>query len=372
MSFVSRPARHFPIWARILLGLLLAVVLAVVIYVIYYFATCYRIEDNLVLEVVPAEQPSGEALFAGEEYTIGSWNLGFGAYSQDYSFFMDGGTESRARSAEAAKANITGAVSIMQSYQPDFVFFQEVDIDSTRAYHVNEYELAASAFPAFDNVVAIDFDSPYLFWPLIKPHGKSLSSIVTLSGFPIQSALRRSLPIDKGLSRVVDLDRCYSICEVDVENGRKLYLINIHASAYSAEPDTVPSQMRQLAADLEKYYADGQNYVIVGGDFNQDLPGDSVSRLNDLSSEDADFSWAKPFDRSYLPEHFAVADYTQDPLVPTCRDCDSGYVPGETLTICVDGFIVSDNITVESVEAQDEGFVYTDHNPVLMRFRLAE
>jgi len=40
--------------------------------------------------------------------------------------------------------------------------------------------------------------------------------------------------------------------------------------------------------------------------------------------------------------------------------------------ICVDGFIVSDNIRVQSVEVQDEGFVYTDHNPVLMQFELMD
>jgi endonuclease/exonuclease/phosphatase family metal-dependent hydrolase len=358
--------RHrLPLLLRILLGVLLVLVVLVGGYLIYYFTTYYRIEDNLDLEVTSAA--AQDTVQTGVTYTIGTWNLGFGAYSEDYSFFMDGGTESRARSAEEATANITGAVSTMASFSPDFVFFQEVDVDSTRAWHVNEYQLATSLFPSYDNVLAINFDSPYLFWPLIRPHGKSLSGIVTLSSVSIQSSLRRSLPIDKGLSRVVDLDRCYSISEVDVEGGKKLYLINIHASAYSSEADTVPSQMRQLAEDLAKYYADGENYVIVGGDFNQDLPGDSAEQLNGSTET---HSWARAFDRSYLPEHFAVADYTQDTLIASCRDCDTGYVPGETFVICVDGFIVSDNIRVQSVEVQDEGFVYTDHNPVLMQFEL--
>lgn len=368
---MSRTAfrRRLPLWARILLGVLLALVVVVGGYVIYYFASYYRIEDNLELEVHGAAASNDQVIRAGESYTIATWNLGFGAYSVDYSFFMDGGTESRARSAEEATRNVTSAVDITKGYDPDFILFQELDVDSTRAYHVNEYQLAANAFLNYDNVLAINFDSPYLFWPLIRPHGKTLSGIVTLSRYEIQSGLRRSLPIDKGLSHVVDLDRCYSISELDVEGGRKLYLINIHASAYSAEPETVPSQMAMLAADLEKYYADGQNYVIVGGDFNQDLPGDSAQRLNGEAMAD---SWAKPFDRSALPEHFAVADYTQDELVPSCRDCDSGYVPGETPTICLDGFLVSDNVLVQSVEVQDEGFLYTDHNPVLMQFVLAD
>jgi endonuclease/exonuclease/phosphatase family metal-dependent hydrolase len=357
--------RRLPLLVRILLGILLVLVLLVGGYLIYYFTTYYRIEDNLVLDVTNAS--TEDTAQPNTTYTIGTWNLGFGAYSVDYSFFMDGGTESRARSAEEATSNIEGAASTMASFSPDFVFFQEVDVDSTRAHHVNEYALATSYFPSSDNVIAINFDSPYLFWPLIQPHGKSLSGIVTLSRFSIQSSLRRSLPIDKGLSRVVDLDRCYSISEINVSNGKKLYLINIHASAYSSEAETVPSQMKQLAADLEKYYANGENYVIVGGDFNQDLPGDSAEKLNGSSET---HSWARAFDRSYLPDGFSVADYTQSELVPSCRDCDTGYVEGETFVICVDGFLVSDNVNVQSVEVQNEGFLYTDHNPVLMQFSL--
>lgn len=360
--------RRLPVWARILLGALLALVLLVGGYLIYFFASYYRIEDDLPLEVRGAAAGNDESIRPGVCYTIGTWNLGFGAYSVDYSFFMDGGTESRARSAEAAAENITRCVDIMQGFAPDFVFFQEVDVDATRTYHVNEYQLVSNGFINYDNVLAINFDSPYLYWPLIQPHGKTLAGIVTLSRYPVQSAVRRSLPIDQGISRVVDLDRCYSISELEVENGRRLYLINIHASAYSSEAATVPAQMEMLAADLERCYDGGRNYVIVGGDFNQDLPGDSALRLNGSTEE---HSWARAFDRSYLPASFSVADYTQDELVPSCRNCDTGYVPDETFVISVDGFLVSDNIQVESVEVQDEGFLYTDHNPVLMRFELA-
>ena len=39
-------------------------------------------------------------------------------------------------------------------------------------------------------------------------------------------------------------------------------------------------------------------------------------------------------------------------------------------TIIVDGFIVSDNVTVTSLENVVTGFVYSDHNPVVMKFKL--
>ena len=36
----------------------------------------------------------------------------------------------------------------------------------------------------------------------------------------------------------------------------------------------------------------------------------------------------------------------------------------------IDGFIVSDNIEIINCETLDYGFKYSDHNPVLMKFKL--
>ena len=85
-----------------ILPLLLILVLVIVGgYAAYVFLTYSRIEDKLALE------PAGSAAQAaqtGREYTIVSWNAGFGAYTADFTFFMDGGKESRARSREMASS----------------------------------------------------------------------------------------------------------------------------------------------------------------------------------------------------------------------------------------------------------------------------
>ena len=57
----------------------------------------------------------------------------------------------------------------------------------------------------FNEVFAQNYDSPYLFYPLINPHGSNQSGIVTLSRHPISSAVRRSLPIETGIMKLVDL-----------------------------------------------------------------------------------------------------------------------------------------------------------------------
>ena len=129
---------------KIILCILLILVLAVGGYVAYVFLTYYRLEDNLPLTVEAADG-TGSELTVGETYRAVSYNVGFGAYSDDYSFFMDGGTESRARSADAVRENLTGAVGEVIRLAPDFLLMEELDVDGTRSWHVDELALVREA-----------------------------------------------------------------------------------------------------------------------------------------------------------------------------------------------------------------------------------
>ena len=91
------------------------------------------------------------------------------------------------------------------------------------------------------------------------------------SRLSITSALRRSLPISEGFSKLVDLDRCYSVSRIPVDNGRELVVYNIHMSAYGNSDDAVrEGQKRMLQQDMAGEVEAG-NYVICGGDFNHNL-----------------------------------------------------------------------------------------------------
>ncbi len=80
-------------------------------------------------------------------------------------------------------------------------------------------------------------------------------------------------------------------------------------------------------------------------------------------------SWTAPFPDDLIPEGFRkCADYSGD-LVPSVRYTNEPYNEN-SLTLIVDGYIVSDNISVISVRNADEAFRYTDHNPVVMEFEL--
>ena len=83
---------------RVLLGiawLLTAAVVLLAAYAGYVLLSYRRIPDNQMLEVSGS---ASAALETGSTYEIVSWNVGFGAYSDDYSFFMDGGEHARALS----------------------------------------------------------------------------------------------------------------------------------------------------------------------------------------------------------------------------------------------------------------------------------
>lgn len=346
----------------VIFGVILLVVLG---YVAYVFLTYDRIADGQELT------PGGDAVemmaAPDREYTIMTQNVGFGAYTQDFTFFMDGGESSRAASKDSVEHCIDGISEQVQRFNPDFIFFQEVDTDSTRSHHVDERQMLSESFDGYQEVFAVNYHSAYLMYPLTEPHGKSNSGILTLSREKITSALRRSLPISTSFSKFLDLDRCYSISRLPVKNGKELVLFNVHLSAYGGSDDIRKAQMTMVFDEMKAEYDKG-NYCIAGGDFNHDFTGDSTQKLNGVGL--TDFGWAQPFPAQWLPDGIQrCLSYDGEELIPTCRNCDVPY-DENTFVIIVDGFLVSDNVTVTHLENIDASFTFTDHNPVLMRFKL--
>lgn len=350
---------------RIWLGALLAIpVLAVLGYVGYAEAAYYRLEDRLALDV---DHQQGDQAQPDTEYTLLSYNVGFLAYSADYSFFMDGGEESRARDPQAVETNGQGVLETVREVSPDYLFMQEVDVDATRSWHIDEVELLTGELADYNRIFAQNYDSPYLFWPLTEPHGASRSGIVTLSRCRVESTLRRSLPVETGFSKFLDLDRCYSVSRVPVSNGRELCLYNVHLSAYTTDGSIATEQLAMLLEDMEEEYRSG-NYVICGGDFNKDLLGNSGSIFG-VSGEA--YTWAQPFPEELVPEGISLtAPLDEEHPIPSCRNADKAYDPETSFVLTVDGFLVSDNVEVTGAQVVDTGFAWSDHNPVKLVFRL--
>lgn len=365
--------------------ILLALVIVLAAYIIYLYASYHRIPDNQELQVEEISQntEAGNELTTEKNYSALTYNIGFGAYTPDFSFFMDGGKSSWAKSKDSVKETIKGAGELVASKDPDFALVQEIDLDATRSYHVNEYSILKENIPAYNCVFAQNYDSAFLFYPFTQPHGKSKAGLVLFSKYPITGSMRRSFPISTSFTKFFDLDRCYSISRVPVDNGKELVIFELHMSAYGNSDAIREGQIRMLSEDMQKEYEAG-NYVICGGDFNHDLKAvDTQLKASDADnntqtgSEDSaePESWAYPFPRSELPEHFSfcldqLSEDEKNNLWNSARNADMEYVPGETYTVTLDGFIISDNVECTKYENVNTGYSYSDHDPVYMEFQL--
>lgn len=350
-----------------LLAVLLVIVLVAGCYVGYVVIDYSRIDDNLALS--PVGNGQTEVARVKTEYTVMTYNVGFGAYTPDFTFFMDGGNESRAKSKESVEYCINSAGDEVKSNNPDFIFFQEVDTGSTRSFQTEQREMLVNKFNAFSSVFAVNYHSAYLFYPIFCPHGKSNSGILTLSNVKINSSVRRQLPISTSFSKFLDLDRCYSVSKVAVENGKELVLYNVHLSAYGNSDEIRKAQMSMLFNDMKAEYEKG-NYCVCGGDFNHDFTGDSTVKLN--NGKNTEFGWAQPFPEDLIPSFIRRAmEYEEGKLEPTCRNCDIPYKKGNQ-TFIVDGFLVTENVETISVQNLQTDFAYSDHNPVKMTFILKD
>lgn len=349
--------------------IILVIVLTLAAYIIYLYASYHRIEDNkeLQVETISDNTSAGDSLTAGEKYSALTYNIGFGAYTPDFSFFMDGGKSSWAKSKDSVKETIKGAGELVASKDPDFALVQEIDLDATRSYHTDEYEMLRNILPEYTTVFAQNYDSAFLFYPFTQPHGSSRAGLGLFSKYPVSSALRRSFPISTSFSKFFDLDRCYSVSRIPVDNGKKLVIFNLHMSAYGNSDEIRKGQIEMLCNDMAKEYEAG-NYVLCGGDFNHDL------KASEEDTESCE-SWAFPFPRTELPEHFAfcldlLSTEEQAALWNSARNADMEYVPGVTYTVTLDGFIISDNIECLSYENVNTGYSYSDHDPVKVEFML--
>ncbi len=346
---------------KVLLVLVLAVLIAAAGYVGYVLLSWHRI-GNQDLSV-----NGSAALESGTPQHIISYNIGFGAYESDYGFFMDGGTESWAWSKERLDANLKTIASFLGEQDADLYLVQEVDFDSTRSYHFDERPYLTAALPGYAWTFAQNFDSPFLCYPFRQPHGASRAGLMTFSSLPVQSASRVELPIESGFSKFLDLDRCYSKNRISLEGGGELVLYNFHLSAYSSDGSIATRQLELLLEDMEQEYLAG-SFCIAGGDFNKDILGDSSVYFG---APDNEYSWAQPipegtFDNLHIR---LVAPLDEADPVPSCRNADSAYHPGQYV-LTIDGFLVSENVEVLDSSVLDTGFAWSDHNPVEMTFLL--
>ncbi len=360
---------------KIMMAAILLCVLVIGGYVAYMQLHYYRIEDHTALEI---EDNTEGVLKTGETYTAVTYNIGFGAYGPDYSFFMDTGEmkdgtltkgeHGKAISRKSVEEHTEGAIQELQKLDADFMLLQEVDTDSDRSYHVDQSRELTEAFPEYGSVFANNFHSAYLFYPFSDPHGAVQAGLLSLCRYEIADAERRSYPVDNSfITKFTDLDRCFALMRLPVEGGRELVLINSHMSAYDEGGLIRTQQLELLNSVMEEEYSAG-NYVIVGGDFNHAF-GEAAAE--GFPSEQKFPEWVSVLTQEDMAEGITMLRAENELEVPTCRGADIVYTKGINYTTVVDGFLVSDNVKATAVNV-DTDFAFSDHNPVKLEFELAK
>ena len=362
---------------KIFIAFIVLILVVVGGYAIYLTTGYYRINDLKEYSVDTIE--SNELVELNTSYKIITYNIGFGAYNHDFSFFMDEGemldgtkkkgSESRASSKQVVLDNTNGVIEEMKKLNPDFMFFQEVDTEASRSHKVNQYEMIDNAFNNYNSLLVSNFHSRFLFYPLLKPMGSVDSGIVTSSSKLIEKTVRYKLEIDESFpTRFFDLDRCFSVSYLPIKNSDKyLVLVNVHLSAYDKGGVFRAKQLEQLISLFNAETSLG-NYVVCGGDFNHDISFDDT--FNGFLSNQKTPEWVCKLNKEDIENKASNMRFVTSTNAPTCRSTDMPYTKGENYTVVLDGFIVSSNVEVSVINNIDLDFVYSDHNPVYMEFIL--
>lgn len=320
------------------------------------------------VENVTVFEGGTKSIAVGDSLTILSQNTGYGGLGKDSDFFMDGGTDV-APTREQADQNLAGLSRLLEEEKADVYFLQEVDIDSSRTYGVDQsaayrQNLLSDGTGPYSSSHALNYSCDFVPFPW-PPLGKVHSGLQILTRFYGGRAERIALPCPFSWPvSAANLKRCLLVNYVPLDGSDKeLVLINLHLEAYD-DGEGKAAQTKALMDVLTSEYEKG-NYVIAGGDFNQTFPG----ALDAFPIQDPSLWTPGVLDENILPEGWQFAC---DLSVPSCRLLNHPYAPdpaGNQFYV-IDGFILSPNVQLDSVETMDNQFQYTDHNPVAVQVTL--
>lgn len=292
-----------------------------------------------------------------------TWNIGYFGLGAEMDFFYEGGANVRP-SEELYSAYCAAGMQRMASFDSlDFILLQEVDTLSRRSFHDNQYRKIREAMPGFHNFFAPN----YVAWvpvPLKNPMGKVHAGVVSLSKNEPVNARRVSFGSSYSWPmRLFQLKRCFLELRFNTKDGRQLVMINTHNSAFEDASELREIELNTLKQLMEAEYRKG-NYVVIGGDWNQNPPMFDSSKVLDIYHPQL----IKPgIPNDYLPTGWK---YAYDPKHTTNRYVNIPYTEGQTSSTLIDFFVVSPNVEVLEITTIPTSFKESDHQPVKMKVRL--
>ena len=342
---------------KIIKWVLIAILIPVIafsLFLIYMTVTDYKPEEKIPLSITDNHET---ILKRNMPFTILTFNIGYCGLDKNQDFFMDGGTMSRSSSYKKTDENLKAITRFIKDENPTFALIQEIDINSSRSYHINELKYMQQELP-LSSVFALNYKVPFVPVPLNHPMGSVYAGNVTFSSFKTISASRYQYPgSEKWPKQMFDLDRCFTESIIPVDDGKNLILVNSHLSAFDKGGEIRKVQLNYLKEYILTQYSRG-NYVIVGGDWNHSLPGTDPKQFK------SDESW--PFWLQKLPDDFAPVGFkwAADSKTPSVRTVASEYRVNHNFLAVIDGFLVSPNVEIIKVTVHQLDFENSDHNPV--------
>ncbi|MEM6263200.1 MAG: endonuclease/exonuclease/phosphatase family protein [Bacteroidota bacterium] len=344
---------------RILLIIIGLAVLYVGGMIAYAMITDY--EPELTTEA-KIESTASQSSLRQDTLRLLNWNIGYCGLGEESDFFYDGGETVR-MPREIVEKNLEGVKRVLEDYVPDydFILLQEVEKDSRRSYHINQYEVLKDLFRGYAASFGKNYHVAFIPIPFTNPMGGVHSGLATYTRYQPQKSTRFSFEGNYDWPNYLFfLDRCFLVNRYPLENGKELILINTHNSAYD-DGTLRQRQMEQLSDVLIEEYQKG-NYVLVGGDWNQKAPG--FTGFTDIPSAEGGI----PIAATYPEEGWTWAF---DPDIPTNRQLIKPYDPATTTRTLIDFYLLSPNIELVEVKTRDLGFAYSDHQPVELSVKLS-
>ncbi|AIO19684.1 hypothetical protein KQ51_01810 [Candidatus Izimaplasma bacterium HR1] len=332
------------------------ILLAVGLFALYIVITEYKPAPLEVSEIIRNTREDK----LDELKTITTFNLGYCSLDKEQDFFLEGGMNSRTISREKTFDNLISIEDYLKSLNSDFYTLQEVDIKGKRSANVNQVEHLASGLQKYNLSFAYNYIAKWVPLPFTHPMGSAYSGLLTLSKIPFSNSTRISLEGQETFPKSLFYPkRCMVINEVQINRNKKLFIINIHLSAYDKDGMYRSKQIAHILKYITNLYNNKENYIIVGGDFNLLL---DKTKYNDEMPD-----WVSLLPKELYDSEFRVVF---DKNTNTVRSQDRPYQEGINFETIIDGFIVSPNITVSKIETHNLRYENTDHNPVTLSFKL--
>lgn len=292
---------------------------------------------------------------AGSVIEVLIWNVGYGGLGAGSDFVADGGEHMFPPSRRAVRDNVAGIESFLISQaDADVVLIQELAGSGPVNYWINVRDRVNHALRDRDVLFYSDFKTRLIPPPLRLAHGQGIYAARRVEGADIVA-----LPAEDG--GFFGVRRRYASPLVRLAGNDNWTIVSVHLAAFDEDASVRTRQLRELMTWAEAEYARGRR-VIIGGDWNFQLAETDFAH----TTEERFLFWLFPFPMNALPEGWSIA---ADSAIPSVRTNHRPYVSGENYVTTIDGFIVSPNVEVLSVNGFDLGFAHSDHQPVRLRAR---